>query len=181
MEVAADPIGGGAAPGGSRLDRALRGFWDSSFDRLDTYGVRRAHPATWVTPMASRRYQTPKSRSAGAASWAASRRTQAVGPSPDLTTDASRRATSKTCSGYCGRATHTPCAACVTQAEYSVARSLTPSACSIPLRSWSAVAGEHLVSGIHEHVAARALPLATRDLQIRLRSMLNRLIGDWGG
>ncbi|NHI19610.1 ROK family transcriptional regulator [Phycicoccus endophyticus] len=32
----------------------------------------------------------------------------------------------------------------------------------------AAVAGEHLLSGIREHVAARALPLATRDLRIRL-------------
>lgn len=36
-----------------------------------------------------------------------------------------------------------------------------------------AVAGEHLVSGIREHVAARALPLATRDLRIRLSNMPN--------
>ncbi len=36
-----------------------------------------------------------------------------------------------------------------------------------------AVAGEHLVSGIREHIAARALPLATRDLRIRLSTMPN--------
>ena len=36
-----------------------------------------------------------------------------------------------------------------------------------------AAAGEHLLAGIREHVAARALPLATRDLRIRLSHMPN--------
>jgi predicted NBD/HSP70 family sugar kinase len=38
-----------------------------------------------------------------------------------------------------------------------------------------AVAGEHLLSGIREHVAANSLPLATRDLRIRISDIPNEV------
>ncbi len=77
----------------------------------------------------------------------------------------------------CAKATHTPYAGSANAGRVldgALAHAvslLNPS--EIVVAGQLAVAGEHLVSGNREHVAARALPLATRDLKIRLSTMPN--------